>query len=241
MWGHPTNSLVGHTKRDSDMSPADSLRYFGINKVFYVPMHRPTDMPQCNKELAFAEKVGWSIESIADIDKIIGQSKEFPNISIGVFDDFFSEDNKDSNYKNYSEEQLKSIRDKLHEAGLEMWVVFYSMQIDNEAQKLLSIFDGVTFWFWDEPTKEEFIEKSRWFINMTKGQKRLMGCYLFNFSKSCEVSAEMVLFQLEKNKELMQQGILDGVILHTNAVGNLGYEAFEAAKKWLDKEGDTLV
>ena len=49
---------------------------------------------------------------------------------------------------------MAAIRDKLHAAGLEFWVVFYSENVEQfgieRLRPYLKMFDGVTFWFWDE-------------------------------------------------------------------------------------------
>lgn len=236
IWGHPTNSLKGVAglSKDSDVSPIDGAKYLGANNVFYVPMGRKIDRNQCNEEMKDLARVGWSIESEQQLLALIEQKKEYPNLSIAIFDDFFNPENTGWNYTNYTVEKMYEMRKKLHAVGIEMWVVLYTRLLHLDIKDYLDTFDGISFWYWHETSEEDFNEKNQWLFDNTKGQKRLIGCYLYDFGNAKEMPAKTVRYQLDKNLTYIQEGKIDGIVLHTNAIGGMGFEAYEEAKRWVD-------
>ncbi len=244
IWGHPTNSLKGCAglTATSLITPVAGMRELGATGLMYVPMGHFCDRPACNAEMWDVERVGWSIESKKNVTDLIAQKKEWPNIKLGVFDDFFSEANGRRNYTKYTVEKMLQLKKKMHAAGLEMWVVFYTMQINLTYWKeYLPLFDGVTFWFWDEPSNKEFDEKCEWFFEQTPGQKRMIGCYLYNFGGEKEATAASVRYQLDRDLSFMKEGKIQGIVLHTNAVGGMGFAAYDEAKRWVAKHGEETV
>ena len=244
IWGHPTNSLKGifGLTKTSTVSVVDAVNEFGAVGAIYVPMGRPCYRPSINADMHTVKKTGWSMESEKDVLDLIEQKKEWDNLKIGIYDDFFSEANAQSNFTQYSVEKMIELREKMHEAGLEMWVVFYTMQIDLDVWKdYLKVFDGVTLWLWDEPTNEEFDEKCKWFFKETEGQRRMIGCYLYNFGKEKEATKESVRYQLDRNLEFVKDNKIEGIILHTNVVGGMSFEAYDEAKLWVKEHGEELV
>ena len=51
----------------------------------------------------------------------------------------------------------------------------------------------------------------------------------------------MVRYQLDNNKKFIEQGELEGVILHNNNFGGLNFAAYEEAKKWMDEHGNEVI
>ena len=246
IWGHPTNSLYGlfGLNESSSMSPMEGMCYLGAKNIFYVPMGLPTNRVQRNRAMESAREVGWTIENSAMADAIIEQANMFPNIKRAIFDDFFNEENKNNNSLNYPLAKLANLRNTLHTKGshpLEMWMVLYTKQFDRDISRFINEFDGISMWFWDESDVANFEERCKKFFELTPKQKRLIGCYLYDFGGNKQASAESVLYQLERNKEFVLHGDIEGVILHTNAVADLGYKAVEAAKLWILEHGDEII
>lgn len=249
LWGHPVNACRNDIKplRDMLVTPAECARYFGFPNVFYVPFGHEMDIEEYSKDLVGIEKSGISIEFWKDpagnrMDETFKIASLFKNINRLVFDDFFNEASlHNSTWGDYSIGQLLEIRERIHAAGLEMWVVLYQHQLDLEIQEYLDVFDGVSFWFWSEPTKEEYHKYSKLFMDKTVGKRRLIGCYLYDFGRNQEATPDLVRYQLDQNKILIHNGEIEGVILHNNNFGDLGFSAYEEAKLWMDEHGDELV
>lgn len=243
IWGHPTNSLKGcfGLTMDSDVSPVDGAEYLGANNIFYVPMGRPVDRDLCTQQMQHIPQVGWSMEREEQVWELIELKKKYPNITKAVFDDFFNPENVHTNFTNYSVKKMLEMKEKLHEAGIEMWVVLYTRLLENDIRPYLKLFDGVSYWYWHEASEEEFNEKIKWLFENTPGQKKMVGCYLYDFGNEREMPAETVRSQLDKNLTFIREGKIEGIILHTNAIGGMGYVGYEEAKIWAEEHSNEVL
>ena len=114
IWGHPTNAMYpflnkGTEKRGvSTISPVEGLGYIGATNLFYNDYIKQFDvMLECERAKN-VPKVGWVIERTASEDSetqkqdelfkrvtvkdaatLIKIAEKYPNIYIGIFDDFF--------------------------------------------------------------------------------------------------------------------------------------------------------
>lgn len=249
IWGHPTNSLYGcfGLNKPSAMSPVDGMQYLGATNLFYVPMGRPTDREKESAAMACAKESGWSIEMAAanpqHVSEIAALAKRYPNLKRGIFDDFLNDDNPSNNYLHYTPALLAGFRQELNAAGVSMWMVLYTKQL-SMAQALtpyLETFDGISLWFWNEEDIAHFDRHLADFIALTPGKQRLLGCYLYDFGGKKPVDPAGVLFQLDRAKTLILQNKLEGVILHTNVVADMGFAGVQAAKDWLAEHGDEPI
>lgn len=253
IWGHRTNCLYKNygIERQSDMSPVNGVKYLGATNLILDVMDAPNDG---NHELQLAKdipNVGWSLLEVAEhpehVTELIEYSKKYKNITRGVFDDFLCPANMKTIYTDYPPEMLAKYRGMLHEAGLEMWMVLYTANIKDIDIKILeeyiAEFDGVSLWFWNEQeVLESYDEYVKLFFDLTKGKKRMIGCYLYDFGSNKEATGKAVVYQLEKEREMLKNGTIEGVILHTNAVVAFEpYEAVEAGKVWMQEHGDEIL
>jgi hypothetical protein len=68
-----------------------------------------------------------------------------------------------------------------------------------------------------------------------------VGIYLWSFGDDGEVSPEDVRMQLDRCRDFMKEGKLEGFILHSNAVADMEFAAVAEAKKWMAEHGDELI
>ena len=66
----------------------------------------------------------------------------------------------------------------------------------------------------------------------------MVGCYLYNFGESKQATGKAVRWQLDRYRELMLAGEIEGVVLHTNTMADLDYEAYDVAIEWMNAHGD---
>lgn len=253
VWGHNTDCLFGQygIKRHCYYSPVEGTAYLGAKNLVLDIMDMPI-VPE--EELTKADhiaKVGWSIMDAAahpeNVTNLVEYAKTHKNLDRGIFDDFLCPGNKDTNYTNYPTKMLSGYRQLLHAAGLEMWMVLYTenfRQIDMDViREYVAEFDGVSLWFWNEQeVLEGFDAYVDTFFNLTEGKKRMIGCYLFDFGSEKEATAPAVIYQLNKEREMLQQGLIEGIVLHGNAaLAEEPYAAAEAAKAWMEQHGDEII
>lgn len=250
VWGHPANSLKGAfgITQDSSFAPGAGAAWLGAKNVWLVPMNRPEEPDAlCAEALAAgAQTLGYSIERAGEdpavIDRLIALHARCPQVDRGVFDDFFNEENVGSNRASLTPEALQAMREKLHAAGMSMWMVLYTRQFDTpDIRRYIDVFDGVTLWFWEEREVAAFAACCRRFFDLTPRKRRMVGCYLYDFGGGKPADAPTVLCQLEAHRRWLHEGVLEGVILHTNAVLGMGHPAPQAAREWVARHGAELL
>ncbi len=256
IWGHPAGSLNVEDSpiNESDLPPVEGTYYLGARNTFLVPMDVPVDRRHETELAKDVRDIGWAInyawEHPENVTEVCNLAKDYKNLSRGIFDDFFCDTNPKNNYKNYTPEGLAEIREELHAAGLEFWVVLYTEnfgQVDMDIiRDFLKEFDGISLWFWNEKEViEDYDRLLDIYLELSEGKKRMIGCYLYDFGPMAQATGEVVVRQLEREKELIKDGTIEGVILHTNAVvakeGLEPYEAVKACVKWMNENGDEVI
>ena len=254
LWGHPEgryNNEYGNEKA-SRMTPMEGCLYLGINKTFMVPVGVPVNRRQYNKSFKTLSQVGWECfgadKNPEKIDMLIEESKEFKNITTAVFDDFHGQAKRrrDEGLP-VSPDALWSIRKKLNDNNLDMWMVFYTQEFglnaadDEEFRQFLDPFDGIIMWTWKEKDVPLIPEKYEVFKKLTPNSRRMFGCYLYNFGEWKQATGEAVKWQLDFYRDKMIKGEAEGVVFHTNTMADLDYEAYDAALEWMDIHGDEEI
>ena len=252
IWGHPEgryNNEYGNTGI-SRMTPMEGAVYLGARNMFMVPVGVPVNRRQYNKSFSTLNKVGWEIYGAGKdpsiIEPLIEESREFPNIDCGVFDDFV----RGGTYRNIPLDNMYAVQRRLHDNGvrrLDMWMVLYTHEFgldsasDADFQPYIGPFDGIIMWTWKESDVPLIDAKFEIFRKMTAGKRRMVGCYLYNFGERKQATGRAVKWQLDRYRELMQAGEIEGVVLHTNTMADLDYEAYDVALEWMRQHGDEPI
>lgn len=252
LWGHPEgryNSEFGNNKV-SRMTPMEGCLYLGVPNTFMVPVGVDVNRRQYNKSFKTLKKVGWECYRVAQepekIESYIAEAADFPNIHCVVFDDF----QRQGEYKKIDVANLHKIHDRLHNndvRSLDMWMVLYTHEFgadeetDKDFMRYIEPFDGVIMWTWSEKDVPLIPEKFEIFKRLTPHNRRMFGCYLWNFGEEKEATAQAVRWQLDWYRERILAGEAEGVVLHTNTMADLDYEAYDAAIAWMEEHGDEEI
>ena len=260
LWGHPegryNQNAEGYGCPDiSRMTPMEGCIYLGVRNTFMVPVGIDVNRRQYNKSFKTLNNVGGECFNAVNkpeiIDIIIDEAKDFPNISCVVMDDFkcFNSDGVPK-YKDVPVSTLRQTIQKFHNnkvRKLDTWMVLYTYQFgeneveDKEFQPYIDEFDGVIMWTWKESDVRLIPEKFEIFKNNTPNTRRMIGCYLYNFGESKQATGKAVQWQLDYYRELLLKGEIEGVVLHTNTMADLDYEAYDVAVQWMEKHGDEVI
>ena len=249
LWGHPEgryNNEFGNDKA-SRMTPMEGCAYLGVRNVFMVPVGVDVNRRQYNKSFSTLGKVGWEVYQAGQdpsvIEPLIEDARAFPNIDCGVFDDFV----RGGSYRKIDVGNLHAVNRRLHDNGvrrLDMWMVLYTAefgldaQADAEFQPYIAPFDGIIMWTWKESDVPLINDKFEIFKKMTAGKRRMLGCYLYNFGEKRQATGGAVKWQLDRYREMIRAGEAEGVVLHTNTMADLDYEAYDVAVDWMRTHGD---
>lgn len=218
------------------------------------PMEIPVNRRQYNKSFVTLRNVAWDIgrdllNRIGDpavVEEYLANIKDFPNITASVFDDFKAKDK----YKNVPVQALEKIMDRLHNNNvrhIDSWMVLYTHEFgvdeksDTEFLPYMDTFDGIIMWTWEEKDVVLIPEKYEIFKKQTPNNKRMFGCYLWNFGEKKPATREAVLWQLDFYREKILAGEAEGVVLHTNTMADLDLDAYDAALEWMAEHGDEEV
>lgn len=255
LWGHPEGCFNGKygLKENSRMTPMECCNYLGIGNTFMIPMWIKADRRKYNKSFKRLHSIGWDCFNAAlspeKIELLVSDAREFPNVKAGVFDDFKNCDEKDMppRYKRFPIQNLYSVIDRMHHNDvryLDAWMVLYTRLFgvderdDKEFQPYMDAFDGVIMWTWEEENIPLIPEKFEIFKKLTPKNRRMFGCYLYDFHMSKPSTPELVKWQLDFYYEQIKKGEAEGIVFHTNTMADLDLEAYEIACEWLDEHGD---
>jgi len=258
LWGHPEgdyNNKYGN-EGISRMTPMEGCLYLGVPNTFMTAEGpKEVNKRQYNKSFKTLRNVGWEcfrsgIEP-EQIEVFLADAAEFPNNTCTVFDDFIrlNAEALDETSK-VSPEKLWRIREQLKNnkvRSFDMWMVLYTrefgvnQEIDKEFMPFLEPFDGVIMWTWEEKDVPLIPEKFEIFKRMTPNNRRMFGCYLYNFGEEKQATGEAVKWQLDWYREKIYAGEAEGVVLHTNTMADLDYEAYDVACEWMEMHGDEIV
>lgn len=260
MWGHPEGrfnlNADGYGCNEvSRMTPMEGCLYLGIRNTFMVPCGVSVNRRQYNKSFKTLKSVGWDCfgawENPELIETNIAEAAEFENIGCVVMDDFKRKTADGGfKYRDYDINVLKNIFERLHNnevRRLDSWMVLYTHEFgeDNSEDEIfkpyLDMFDGITMWNWRESEYKNIPQKFETLKKLTPNNRFMFGCYLYNFGERCQATAEAVKWQLDFYREKLYAKEAEGVVLHTNTMADLDYEAYDAACEWMDKHGDENI
>jgi len=235
------------------MTSAEGCTFFGIKNCCRVAMTAgpfpPFDAE--SEALRHLDNVVWSIigaggvhrneEHFGDLEEVIRQAKLFPNITGAVMDDFLLNEER---RKNFTPEKLTVLKKHLREdAGrpLDFWTVYYDREMHIPVQDYLDVFDVITFWTWfgyNIPKLDENLEK---LFAATPGKRRLAGCYMWDYGCAKPLTPELMQYQLDVYKKYMLTGMLDGVILCSNCIADIGIAEVDQTRKWIEENGSITI
>ena len=168
---------------------------------------------------------------------------KYPYVTGAFMDDFFGKFRHDPDPNASAEALLSEIRGGLDKANrhMDLYVVWYTHELEAVDKKLLSYIDGITLWTWESKNlvnlRENFeiIEKN--FVN----QKKLLGIYMFDFTTKEPLTDEQMELQCEFGLEMMKEGRLDGMIFETNSVMGVGLPSEMWLRDWVKKVKNTEI
>ncbi len=234
---------------ENKMGTMEGAAYLGIRNCCRVAMNGKPEPPfdeEAEKLISF-NKVVWSIigdsgsarngDKNDDLQSVLDIAKKFPNITGGVLDDFFRPLNGHTDGQaRLPLERVAAIRDALHGAirPLELWVVIYETALTDYYRQYLELCDCLTFWTWNADNLPQLPENIARLRELAPGKKILAGCYLWDYGNACEMPMGMMRFQCAFFEEQMRAEQLEGVIICSNCIADIGLESVEFACKWIN-------
>jgi hypothetical protein len=246
--GNKTWKLPG----ENHMGPLEGANYLGIPNMCRVVMggkpEPPFDLE--SEKMKNMRQVVWSAigdsgsvrnnGDQSDLEEVLRQAKKFPNITGAVLDDFFiSPAHNNGKVARHSLESIVDMREKLHRQSLSLWLVWYKRQLEWPVEKYLELFDVISYW--NMGASDEFAEIDKDFgkvVDMTPGKRRMLGCYMWNYGQGKPLTLDEIQAQCEKYYNWIKEGKAEGIIFCSNCCADLGLNAVEWVRNWINEVGD---
>ncbi len=235
---------------ENRMTPLEGAKHFGIKKLCRVKMGVDTNLSL----RAEVEKLG-EMDSIVlsiigsggcefhkdgkdDLEEVLKICRDHPQVIAGIMDDFISP----ARMETYTPDVLLRMRQRLHtalERKVEFWTVMYERDLaeadEEEVRRRLQMFDLFSFWTWFGENLDN-LEENYQKIRALAGKKRmLMGVYMWDYGNKCTLSDERMHHQIEFVEEKTAKGEIEGIILCSNCVADIGLSAERIVYDWLCK------
>jgi hypothetical protein len=254
----PVNSDYPNIKRRSVMSPAEFAFYLAVPNIIMVqiiPSEEHNDpftaweppFDQYAIGLRPLKRVVWSLisshypRSKEENPQIIDLAKRTPNI-VGVFlDDFFT--NRKDRVAILSLDELKAFRRDLNSSSnkLDIYMTVYTTQLEYPVREYMELMDVLTLWTWkpgDLVHLEENLKKTR---ALAPKCRIMLGCYVVDFTEKRSTPIDAMKYQCETGLRWLREGRIEGMIFLANTVADVGYEAVDWTRDWIEKVGDTKL
>lgn len=234
------------------MTAMEGNVFFGIPNCCRVRIsgHPAPSYDQESLAMDTLNQVVWSLLGAAgeqakpwgDLDEVIRQAKMFPNITGGLFDDFISP----ARLALYTPDKIRAIKKRLCKGAgrsLDLWVVLYELNLDGgEALRTyLDASDVVTFWSWFGDALGNCAENPAHIATLAPGKRLMAGCYLWDYGNKRALSKARMVRQFEIYLDSLLRGAIDGIIVCSNCIADIGIENVDWMRYWIREYGDGIV
>ncbi|MDD6309093.1 MAG: hypothetical protein PUB07_07090 [Clostridia bacterium] len=226
------------------MTPLEGALYFGIPNMCRVEIGGWPEAPfeQEAMVLDHMQNVVWGVRPNDPemLDAVIEVGGDHPNIRAAILDDFFS----DTKLAKQPPSAIADLREKLHTAGkrpLDLWSVLYCTELYENRIPYIKECDAITFWTIDAnylPDLEKNFKKARAIC----GDKPLYcGMYMWDYDNKRHIPLSLMQYQVDVLYHLLKIGQIEGIILCSNCVGDIGLEAVTFMRNWIKTHGDEEI
>jgi hypothetical protein len=262
IWGHPAGvynvSFVKNLPRKSRIEPIDAAEVMGLKNIMFIRYSGQPQTPFENyyKPFQKMDQVVWSLTGAGgatsndEREAVLKLAERQPNITGFILDDFFhghvTGDSADvdltrGSFKaSLSPAQLRDLRGRLVIRGrrLPLISVVYTGQISPAALDHLEQVDQITLWTW-EPGDLQHLERNFQRLEALVRQKTiLLGCYMYDFSKSKPLPVGLMKQQVELGYKWLQEGRIAGMVFLATPICDLELPAVEWSRDWISRVGD---
>ena len=239
VWGGPTPFWGGSMADDALIRGAE---YFNADNGVYV--YGPTNEKMMGLHSGFKRllcqinsncRTPGAQENSSDqenAERLSRLSLQFPNIEGAMCDDLAVKYQK-AVLPDVMKECYHAL--KKHNERLQMYGVVYTWELEQkDFQPVLPYLDGISLWFW----KLEELVKYDHYMELVRryfpGKKILQGVFIHEYGRSDSANPPHLLkYQLDKTRQYMAEGLIDGVIILGDREIKKWPESAEAVKNYL--------
>ena len=257
LFGSPTGSTAPHTQRRTVMSPAEGAFYLGISNIYMNQANAGAEAKLGRFEPPFEQyavalrpfkRVLWGLVGSGGFTtpeerkEGLELIRKTPNFVGAHMDDFFT--SKASGKRAVlTVDELRELRQTLKGAGrpLEIYATYYTTLLKLPLDDYLKLLDGITFWTWKPEDLVHLASNLAKVKEVAPHLKVILGCYLVDFTRKASIPIPAMQRQCEFGLEALKRNRIAGMMFLSNGVMDLGFEAVEWTRQWIQKVGDTRI
>ena len=222
------------------MTPTEGLKFFDIPNLCRVKLSSeagnsflsdPWISEDARRLCLSLVGAGGEVPRV-DIEDILTLAKSDGRIVSAVMDDFISEKRK----KAFTPEVLRGYIDRLHNSlprPLELWSVLYERDFDITPIERARMFDVTTFWLWFGESINNYEAHFNRIRDIVDGGRIMLGIYMYDFGNKCPLSDDAMRRQLEFVEKKYDAGLIEGAILCSNVIADIGLSTVEITRDWI--------
>lgn len=254
LFGSPTGSTSPHTLRRSVMSPAEGALYLGIPNIYMNQANAGAEAKLGRFEPPFEQyavalrpfkRVLWGLVGSGGFTtpeerkEGLELIRKTPNFVGAHLDDFFAS-RPAKKRAVLTVDELREVRQSLKAAGrpLEIYSTYYTTLLKLPLGDYLELLDGVTFWTWKPEDLVHLASNVAQIKAAAPHLKVILGCYLVDFTKKVSIPIPAMQCQCEFGLEALRRKHIEGMMFLSNGVMDVGFEAVEWTRRWIQKVGD---
>lgn len=255
----PVNSDFPNVGVRSVMTPAESAFFLGVPNIIMVQCYprpgrddrfKPFEPPfeQYATALRPLRRVVWSVvgggglTASEERKQVLELALRTPNF-VGLFMDDFFTGRKEGKLASLTLEELGAVRRQAtgSEKKLDIYVTLYTRFLELPLADYLNMIDVATLWT-GEPKDlvnlEAYLSQAE---KLAPNIRKMLGCYVVDYKQKKSIPVSAMQHQCETGLRWLRQGRIEGIIFLGNTVMDLGYEAVEWTRAWIQKVGDSSL
>jgi hypothetical protein len=250
MWAHEVGShddqfgIPGHSR----MTPGQGARYLGVPNVIFVRYRYTQALPveQYLAELSTAKRLVWSIVGAGaaaegdETAQALDLAARYPNVCGVQMDDFFGPRRSPDSVAVYTPDEIRAIKQRLvlPDRTLDLWVTFYTYELDLPVDEHLNACDVVECWTWHARDLDKLEKNFARLERKAPAARKALGCYMWDYGAHQPMPSALMDKQCELGLRWLREGRIEAMIFLASCICDLGFEAVEWTRRWIERVGD---
>lgn len=240
----------------SSITEVEAAFYMSVPNLIFGNFAKSSDSLSQFRQLAIPcrplKRVVWSMVDSGSTDQhkrdlVLQLASETPNVTGVILDDFFARGFGEPGYLSTPQdrigvlnlEELQALQRSLKaNKKLDLWVVIYDHDLERQVQEHLRFCDVVSLWVWRAADLGQLPSALGKLDKLAPQARRMLGCYMYDFGDKKAMPLAAMKFQCDLALDWIQQGRIDGMILDESAICDLGLDAVEWTREWIQQVGD---
>lgn len=134
--------------------------------------------------------------------------------------------------------ELQTTAPKCRGQKLDLSIVWYTHQIHPAIKQHIDQVDVVYFWTWNAKHLVDLEQNFQAFRAICPDVRLRLGIYMWNFNDKAVIPLDLMQHQLACAHRWLRAGEIEGLIFHCTPLCDMGLEAVEYCRRWIDEHGE---